>query len=64
VFRRVDVVTVPVPDLDTGLRFYAELLGHRVKWRNVVAYWTHLRETACFAGACRHGEDAYFAWVG
>jgi catechol 2,3-dioxygenase-like lactoylglutathione lyase family enzyme len=64
VFRRVDVVTVPVPDLDTGLRFYAELLGHRVKWRNVVAYWTDLRETACFAGACRHGEDAYFAWVG
>ena len=33
-FRRVDAVTVPVPDLDTGLRFYAELLGHRVKWRN------------------------------
>ncbi len=33
-FRRVDAVTVPVPDLDTGLRFYAGLLGHRVKWRN------------------------------
>ena len=33
-FRRVDAITVPVPDLDTGLRFYAELLGHRVKWRN------------------------------
>jgi len=29
-FRRVDAITVPVPDLDTGLRFYAELLGHRV----------------------------------
>ena len=33
-FRRVDAVTVPVPDLDAGLRFYAETLGHRVKWRN------------------------------
>jgi hypothetical protein len=30
----------------------------------VVAYWTDLRETACFAGVCRHGEDAYFASVG
>jgi hypothetical protein len=28
---------------------------------HVVAYWTDLRETACFAGACRSGEDAYFA---
>jgi hypothetical protein len=27
----------------------------------VVAYWTDLRETACFAGLCRHGQDAYFA---
>jgi hypothetical protein len=27
----------------------------------VVAYWTDLRETACFAGVCRHGQDAYFA---
>jgi len=30
----------------------------------VVAYWTDLRETACFAGICRHGQDAYFASVG
>jgi hypothetical protein len=27
----------------------------------VVAYWTDLREQACFAGICRHGEDAFFA---
>jgi predicted enzyme related to lactoylglutathione lyase len=33
-FRRVDAVQVPVPSLDEGLRFYAESLGHRVKWRN------------------------------
>jgi hypothetical protein len=30
----------------------------------VVAYWTDLRETACFAGGCGHGQDAYFASVG
>jgi len=27
----------------------------------VVAYWTDLREQACFAGICRHGEDGFFA---
>jgi predicted enzyme related to lactoylglutathione lyase len=32
--RRVDAVTVRVPSLDEGLRFYAEALGHRLKWRN------------------------------
>jgi hypothetical protein len=27
----------------------------------VVAYWTDLRQPACFAGVCRQGEDAFFA---
>ncbi len=27
----------------------------------IVAYWTDMRETACFAGVCRSGEDAFFA---
>ena len=31
---------------------------------HVVAYWTDLREDACFAGVCGHGEDAYFAHAG
>jgi catechol 2,3-dioxygenase-like lactoylglutathione lyase family enzyme len=31
---RVDAVTVPVPDLDAGLAFYQERLGHRLLWRN------------------------------
>lgn len=31
---KVDAVTVPVPDLDTGLRFYRESLGLTVRWRN------------------------------
>ncbi len=30
----------------------------------VVAYWTDMREQACFAGTCGHGEDAYFAKTG
>ena len=31
---KVDAVTVPVPDLDTGLDFYREQLGHQLLWRN------------------------------
>ncbi len=32
--RCVDAVTIPVPDLDDGLRFYSEALGHVLLWRN------------------------------
>ena len=33
-FKKVDAVTVPVPDLDAGLRFYAGACGHSLNWRN------------------------------
>jgi predicted enzyme related to lactoylglutathione lyase len=33
----VDAVTLPVPDLDEGLRVYRDALGHRLLWRNDVA---------------------------
>jgi predicted enzyme related to lactoylglutathione lyase len=32
--RQVDAVTIPVPDLDEGLRFYRDQLGHQLLWRN------------------------------
>jgi predicted enzyme related to lactoylglutathione lyase len=32
--RAVDAVTVPVPDLDSGIRFYCSGLGHELLWRN------------------------------
>ena len=32
--RKIDAVTVPVPDLDAGLRFYRDSLGHELRWRN------------------------------
>lgn len=34
VLRAVDAVTVTVPDLDAGLRFYRDVLGHDLRWRN------------------------------
>lgn len=32
--RKVDAVTFNVPDLDAGLRFYVNELGHELSWRN------------------------------
>ncbi len=32
--RLVDAVTIPVPDLEEGLRFYRDQLGHQLLWRN------------------------------
>jgi predicted enzyme related to lactoylglutathione lyase len=32
--RMIDAVTVPVPDLDRGLQFYRDHLGHALLWRN------------------------------
>jgi predicted enzyme related to lactoylglutathione lyase len=33
-FQYVDAVTVPVPDLDRGMAFYRDVLGHQLIWRN------------------------------
>ena len=30
----VDAVTLAVPDLDVGIAFYRDRLGHELKWRN------------------------------
>lgn len=32
--RKVDAVTVRVPDLDAGLAFYRDVLGHSLNWRD------------------------------
>jgi catechol 2,3-dioxygenase-like lactoylglutathione lyase family enzyme len=32
--QKLDAVQVPVPDLNAGLRFYRDRLGHESRWRN------------------------------
>ncbi len=32
--RKVDAVTFRVPDIDAGLTFYRDALGHELRWRN------------------------------
>lgn len=32
--QSIDAVTIPVPNLDAGLSFYRDRLGHQIRWRN------------------------------
>ncbi len=32
-FRQVDCIQVPVPDIESGLAFYRDSLGHALVWR-------------------------------
>ena len=43
--RKVDCIQIPVPDLDAGLSFYRDRLGHQVKWRTAYAVGLGLPDT-------------------
>ena len=43
ILRSVDAVMIPVPDLDQGLSFYRDRLGHALVWRNDAAGQAGLR---------------------
>jgi predicted enzyme related to lactoylglutathione lyase len=46
VLQYVDAVTVPVPDLDAGMAFYCDVLGHELIWRNEALGQAGLRTPA------------------
>lgn len=37
VFRKIDCLSLPVPDLEAALEFYSEKLGHDLLWRSSTA---------------------------
>ena len=43
--RKVDAVQIPVPDLDAGLAFYHDRLGHALIWRDSMAAGLRMSET-------------------
>jgi predicted enzyme related to lactoylglutathione lyase len=43
--RKVDCVRLYVPDLEAGLAFYRDKLGHELIWRTATAAGLHLPET-------------------
>src|SRR5215472_6765856 len=36
-FRKIDSLQIPVPDLEAGLAFYRDGLGHSLNWRTATA---------------------------
>ncbi len=44
-FQAVDCLQVPVPDLETALRFYRDHLGHALVWRTATAAGLQLGNT-------------------
>ena len=43
--RKVDAIQISVPDLNAGLAFYAERLGHQIIWRTERAVGLRLPES-------------------
>lgn len=44
-FRKLDCLSLPVPDLDEALRFYRDELGHELIWRTGAAAGLRLPES-------------------
>ena len=44
-FRKIDCLQVPVPDLEAGLAFYRDKLGHELIWRTETAAGLRMPET-------------------
>jgi predicted enzyme related to lactoylglutathione lyase len=44
-FRKVDCLQIPVPDLDAGLAFYRDRLGHELLWRTTTAAGLQMPDT-------------------
>jgi len=44
-FRKVDCLQVPVPDLEAGLAFYRDQLGHALIWRTATAAGLRMAES-------------------
>ncbi|MFN8467624.1 MAG: VOC family protein [Caldilineaceae bacterium] len=43
--RKVDAIQIHVPDLESGLRFYRDQLGHEIVWRTSRAIGLRLPES-------------------
>jgi len=45
-FRKVDCLQIPVPDVEAGLAFYRDALGHAVIWRTPTAAGLRMGESS------------------
>jgi lactoylglutathione lyase len=54
-FRKIDCLSIPVPDLDAALAFYSQDLGHEIIWRNTKAAGLRLPDST--AELVLHADD-------
>jgi predicted enzyme related to lactoylglutathione lyase len=54
-FKKIDCLRIAVPDLDAGLAFYRDRLGHEVVWRSSMAAGLRMPDTD--AEIVIHTED-------
>jgi predicted enzyme related to lactoylglutathione lyase len=45
-FRKIDCLQLPVPDLESGLAFYRDRLGHALIWRTATAAGLRLPDSS------------------
>ena len=45
IFKKLDCLLLPVPDLEAGLKFYRDKLGHELIWRTKTAAGLRLPDT-------------------
>ncbi len=43
--KKIDALQIPVPDLDIGLAFYRDRLGHELVWRSETAAGLRMPDT-------------------
>ena len=56
-FENIDCFGVQVPDLDEGLRFYQEQLGHRLLWRSPTSAGLAFADGAQMPELVLHTDD-------
>jgi predicted enzyme related to lactoylglutathione lyase len=54
-FRKIDCLSIPVPDLDAALAFYSQDLGHEIIWRSTKAAGLRLPDST--AELVLHSDD-------
>ena len=62
--RKVDWVQLPVPDLDGGLAFYRDRLGHKLLWRTETAAGLGLADSDSELVLQTHGPSWCWRRVG
>jgi len=57
-FQKVDCLRIPVPELDDGLAFYHDTLGHELIWGTETMAGSHVKNAAfvvCVTVICTAG---------